>query len=94
MQANRMLIGSILLLALALFANAVALMGGRGGGAAVIPAVSANPLQDQTGLYFLGRDTFFLTSSSDGKNVFLWYYDYSPQREDNRVDFVRRTVAP
>jgi hypothetical protein len=95
---TRLLAGAIALLALGLLANAAVLLLRRGDAAS--PAVMLPPLQAQpfggeaaSPYYFLGRDTYFVTSSADGKNVYLWYYDFDPQRAKNAVFFVNKGTA-
>lgn len=93
MNRQSMLIGSVLLLAVALLLNAAAIMTGNRAGSPVLPAAQAIGPTEQPGMYILGRDTYFLTSSSDGRNVYLWYYDFSPRMSDNTVTLVTTARA-
>ena len=95
MQNRNLLPGAIILLALGLFANAaVALLGhGNSVQGAASQFTSAAPqyqgnAPDQSGIIYLGRDTYFMTHGNDGKQVYVWYYDYNPIRGDNKVEFV------
>lgn len=36
--------------------------------------------------YYLGRDTYFLTTAQDGRTVELWFYDYNPEKARNTVE--------
>ena len=89
MKKHSLLTGAILLLALALFANALVLLLRPGQPATLATPAQAQPIGNSPpGLYYLGRDTYFITANSSGDEVVLWYYDYSPDRRDNRIDYV------
>ena len=98
MNSQKMLAGSILLLAVGLLANAAALwMRPAGAGVGAMPLVSlaeAQPRNDAGPIYYLlGRSTYLITSSSEGDEVFLWYYNFSPNRRDNKLEFVNKAGA-
>ncbi len=85
---NKVLAGAVLMLALALTLNAVAILLNRSsstGSTFATPAAANVGGDGLPGIFYLGRDTYFITSSTEGNSVFLWYYDYSPNREDNRL---------
>ncbi len=99
MKSQQALVGSILLLALALAINGVALLlrlaAGPSAGPTILPMAAAqNPASTTLpGIYYLARDTYFLTASSDGRQVFLWYYDFEPREEENKIRLIRVATA-
>lgn len=98
MRKEHLLSGAILLLAVGLILNAIALFAGRGNPPLRAPmmATPAHAISDQpaTNYYLLGRDTYLLTASADGSQVFLWYYDHSPQKGNTSIEFIRKSIAP
>lgn len=96
MKKDSLFAGSILILALALTLNAIALLAGKRSDApSLLPAASAQNNNNTIvpPITYLGRDTYFLTGSSDGRNVYLWYYDYSANQDDNKVYLVKSASA-
>lgn len=95
MKHQNVLAGSMLLLAVALFLNALVLWFKPQQPPALLPSASAqNPASTTLpGIYYLARDTYFLTTNSEGNKVNLWYYDFEAQQEDNKVYLVKSATA-
>jgi hypothetical protein len=94
MKSNHLMPGALALLTLALVFNGAARLLTPG----AEPPVIAQPASAQgpdipPGIYYLGRDTYFLTSSADGEKVYLWYYDFSPIRRENALELVTTAAA-
>lgn len=90
MKKNSLLAGAILLLALALFANAAALL--LRTESPVLPQVSAQG-NNPRDVYFLGADTYFVTAGGNGDEVYLWQYKYHPRPEATELNFIRSAHA-
>lgn len=53
------------------------------------PVAAQNlPTENQPPVFYVGRDTYLITSAADGRSVFLWYYDFSPERQKNSLEYV------
>ncbi len=93
MYRDKLMPGAILLLAVALLFNGVALLSRpdpQARGIAPAPLAAA----DQTGpridppIYYLSRNTYFITAGSDGREVHLWFYNHSPVMRQNSIEHV------
>lgn len=85
MKKEHLLPAAIVALAVALALNGAALLF-RGQPVAIVPPATAQiPAENQARIYYLARDTYFLTASADGRTVYLWNYDYSPVDRENRI---------
>ncbi|CAN5376203.1 hypothetical protein BH09SUM1_BH09SUM1_02580 [soil metagenome] len=99
MKSGTLLPGALLLVALGLLANAAVALSDRGENprraSQFVTTGTAQPGsgQDQGGIYYLGRDTYFLTHSQDGRQVYLWYYNYNPVRGENTLEYVVGSAA-
>ncbi len=83
--------GAIVLLALALFANAVALLV-RGEPTRVLPEAAAD--NNPRNIYTLSpADSYFITASERGDQIFLWKFKYHPREEENEIYFLKRAQA-
>ncbi len=93
MHRDRFLAGALLLLAVALLFNGVALLSRPDPGAHGI-ALGSLAGADQSRqhvdppMYFLGRNTYFITAGQDGREVHLWFYNHSPVMRQNSIEHV------
>lgn len=62
-----------------------AIRGDRGG--SVIPEAGAQTVTDGR-IYTLTQDSFIVTSSDDGRNVYLYYLDIKPDEEQSKITFI------
>ncbi|MBN1903009.1 hypothetical protein JW926_16925 [Candidatus Sumerlaeota bacterium] len=56
------------------------------------PAAAQNIVSGQ--FYGVTNDTFIITSSSSGAEVFVYYFDSNPQEELSSIKFITKTKAP
>lgn len=92
-SSTRFLAGAILILGIGLLANAAALFySGRGTAGLATPANAAAEQQQQ--YFVLQQDTYLVTTNEDGRRAYLWYFDYSPRREDTTLTHVKSASAP
>ena len=88
MRKDYLLPASIFALAAALGLNGFAMLVRGQGVPGLNPASLLHgqpPAENQARIYYLARDTYFLTSAADGRTVYLWNYDYSPMDRENKI---------
>ena len=82
MKHNRSIIGALMLVGVGLLANAAVLFF-RGNTA--LPTVQASNGLNAPILPVMQQDGYFVTTGEDGRSVYLWYFDYSPQPRDSSI---------
>lgn len=99
MKQHHALAGAIALLALGLFANALAILFSPKGEPAPAAAPFVTNVQAQPGgsgtppMYFLARNTYFLSQNMEGDTVYLWHYDHHPIKRNNSIEFLLKAQA-
>jgi len=59
----------------------------------LVPQASAQNIV--TGNYYVvTQDTFIITASSSGSDVYVYYFDANPDKENSAIKFITKTKAP
>lgn len=102
MRSERILSGAMLLLAGALLFNgAVLLLRPQPGPAPLSAGALASAAEAAAGaervdpsVYLLARNTYFITSGADGREVHLWFYNHSALMRNNSIEHVLTERVP
>jgi hypothetical protein len=88
---------ALMLVGLGLLANAAVVWFRPAPGTPMNPEpVLAQSIRSESApaIFYVGRETFFITSSADGQSTYLWFYHFNPDRRANRIEFMGQAHAP
>lgn len=59
----------------------------------ILPAAQAqNFSSGPTATFVLDNDSFFITSDATGQNVYLWWFEREPRKDESTLKFISKAL--